>query len=75
MIVSELSPNSVIEADGLLVAVPLALVIVEIHEHWVVAFVLPSYVCFHSLDTLVSWCRVDDLVGSDDNAPHLGADG
>ena len=62
-------------ADCFLVAVPLALVVVEIYEYWIVAFVFPCYICFYSLDTLVPWRSVDDLVWGDDNAPNLGAGG
>ena len=62
-------------ADCFLVAVPLALVVVEIYEYWIVALVLSCYVCFYSLDAFVAWRSADDLVWGDDNAPSLGAGG
>ena len=62
-------------ADCFLIAIPLTLVIIEVDEYWVVVLVLPGYICFYSLNVFVSWCRVDDLVWGDDNAPSLGAGG
>ena len=73
MVVSQLPPNSVIVANCLLVAVPLALVVVEVYKYWIVALVFPGYVCLYLLNASVSWCRIDDLVWGDDNAPRLGA--
>ena len=75
MIVSQFSPNSVVIADCFLVAVPLALVVVEIDEYWIVAFILAGNVGFNSLDAFVSWCCVDDLFWGNDDAPTLGAGG
>ena len=73
MIVSQFSPNSVVIADCFLVAVPLALVVVEIDEYWVIAFVLTGSVGFYSLNAFVSWRSTDDLVWGNDSAPSLGA--
>ena len=58
-----------------MIAVPLALIVVEVDEYWIVTFVLPCYVCFNSLNVLISWRSVDDLVWGNDNAPILGAGG
>ena len=58
-----------------MVAVPLALVVVEVDEYWIVTFVPACYVCFYSLNAFVSGCRIDDLVWGNDNAPRLGAGG
>ena len=60
-------------ADRFLVAVPLALVVVEIDEYWIVALVLADNVGFNPLDAFVSWCCTDDLVWGDNDAPNLGA--
>ena len=75
MIVSQFSPNSVVVANRFLVAVPLALVVVEIDEYWVIALILAGNVGFDPLDTFVSWCCRDDLLWGDDDAPSLGAGG
>ena len=75
MVVSQFSPNAVVVADRFLTAVPLALVVVEIYEYWIVTFVLPCYVCFYSLNALVPWRSTDDLFWGDDDAPDLGAGG
>ena len=58
-----------------MITVPLALVVVEIDEYWIIAFVLAGNVGFNSLDTSVSWCCIDDLFWGDGNAPSLGAGG
>ena len=75
MVVSEFSPNSIIEADCFLVAVPLALIVVEVDEYWIITFVLSNYVCLYPLNASVPWCGIDDLVWSDDNAPRFGTGG
>ena len=62
-------------ADRFLVAVPLALVVVEVDEYWVIAFVLAGNVGFYSLNAPIPWRSVDDLFWGDDNAPSLGAGG
>ena len=73
MVVSQLSPDSVIVADRLLVAVPLTLVVVEIDEYWIVAFILAGDVGFNPLYAFVPWCCTDDLFWSNGDAPNLGA--
>ena len=75
MIVSQFSPDSVVIADRFLVAVPLALVVIEIDEYWIIAFILAGDVGFNSLDAFISWCCTDDFFWSDGNAPDLGAGG
>ena len=75
MIVSEFSPNSVVIANSLLVAIPLKLVIVKKYEDGVIAFILPWYVWFYPFDSFISWCCADDLFWGDDDAPCFGAGG
>ena len=75
MVVSQFSPDSVVVADCFLVAVPLALVVVEIDKYWIIAFVLAGNVGFDPLDAFVSWCCTDDLFWGDGDAPNLGAGG
>ena len=60
-------------ADCFLIAVPLALVIVEINEYRVIAFVFADDVGFDSLNTFISWCCTDDLFWGNRDAPDLGA--
>ena len=62
-------------ADCFLVAVPLALVVVEVYKYWIVAFVLSRLVWFYSSDAFISWRGADDFVWGNDNAPDLGAGG
>ena len=75
MVVSQFTPNSVVVANRFLVAVPLTLVVVEVDEYWIIAFILASNIGFNPLDAFVSWCCTDDLFWGDDNAPSLGAGG
>ena len=58
-----------------MIAVPLALVVVEINEYWIIAFILAGNVGFNPLNAFVSWCCIDDLFWGDDDAPDLGAGG
>ena len=58
-----------------MIAVPLALVVVEINEYWIIAFILAGNVGFNPLNAFVSWCCIDDLFWGDSNAPDLGAGG
>ena len=62
-------------ANCFLVAVPLALVVIEVDEYWIVTFILAGNVGFDSLDAFVSWCSLDNLFWSDGDAPNLGAGG
>ena len=62
-------------ADCFLVAVPLALVVVEINEYWVIAFVLAGNVGFNPLNAFIPWSCLDNLFWGDDNAPSFGAGG
>ena len=66
---------SVVKAHRFLVAVPLELVVIEEDENWIIAFILPCFVCLDPKDTFVCWCSSVDLFWGDGNMPHLGAGG
>ena len=68
-IVSEGAPLSVVVADCFLVSVVGMLVVVKVDQYWVGPSVL-VYPCFETLDTSISWCLVENLVGLDRHAPR-----
>ena len=75
MVVSWLSPDSVVVANCFLVAVPLEFIVVKEDKNGVVTFVLSGYVWFNLLDMFVSWCCADNLFWDNDDASRLSAGG